>query len=152
MTPGSTKYFTQWLYDVWKNRFLCGAVFAGFVTIFPILYIPGLNRKGELSLVEGTTQMTDRLLDTVFLHTGISWEWGLVFVESTLFFLGVELWKFAKRVYIRHYLGGDLVHDPEEDLEMGAFSRYTTVAMTRSLGMGPTDEKKNKHPMPTEDV
>ncbi len=32
-------------------------------------------------------------------------------------------------------MGGDLVHDPEADLEMdGAFSRYTTMAMTRSFG------------------
>ncbi|KAG8870652.1 hypothetical protein FRB98_001487 [Tulasnella sp. 332] len=119
MTPGSTKYATQWLYDVGKNRFLCGAAFAGFITIFPIIYIPGLNNK-------------------VFLHIGISWEWAIVFVSTLLFFFGVELWKLAKRIYIRRYLAnssGEAVHDPEADLDMGAFSRYTTMAMTRSFGM-----------------
>ncbi|KAG8875376.1 hypothetical protein FRB97_005165 [Tulasnella sp. 331] len=106
MTPGSTKYATQWLYDVGKNRFLCGAAFAGFITIFPIIYIPGLNNK-------------------VFLHIGISWEWAIVFVSTLLFFFGVELWKLAKRIYIRRYLAnssGEAVHDPEADLDMGAFS------------------------------
>jgi Na+-exporting ATPase len=28
-----------------------------------------------------------------------------VFVEAVLFFLGVELWKFAKRVYFRQQRG-----------------------------------------------
>lgn len=55
---------------------------AGFATVFPILYIPVINRK-------------------VFKHEGISWEWGVVFVESILFFLGIETWKWIKRVYIR---------------------------------------------------
>jgi len=125
MKPGSTKYLTQWIHDLGANRFLCGAVLAGFITIFPIIYIPGLNTK-------------------VFQHVGISWEWGLVFVEAVLFFVGVETWKFAKRVYIRHRLGGDIVHDPEDDLEMGAFSRYTTMALTRSLGTAPTMEERKE--------
>ncbi|KAG8909273.1 hypothetical protein FRC00_010404 [Tulasnella sp. 408] len=90
---------------------------ASFVTIFPILYIPTLNIK-------------------VFDHAGISWEWGVVFVEALLFFLGVELWKWAKRVYIRHYLKDDYAQDPEADLEAGAFSRYTTLAVSS------TEEKK----------
>ncbi|KAG8988400.1 hypothetical protein FRB90_002764 [Tulasnella sp. 427] len=110
MKPGSTNYFTQWFRDAWSNRFLFWAVIAGFVTIFPILYIPTLNTK-------------------VFNHSGISWEWGVVFVEALLFFLGVELWKWCKRIYIRHYIKDDYAHDPEADLEAGAFSRYTTMAM-----------------------
>lgn len=54
MRPDSERYFTQWMFDVWRNKFLFFAVIAGFITIFPILYIPGLN-------------------DIVFKHTGISW-------------------------------------------------------------------------------
>ena len=54
MRPGSKKYFTQWFYDIWDNRFLFGAVLFGFVTIFPLIYIPGLN-------------------DYVFKHHDISW-------------------------------------------------------------------------------
>jgi hypothetical protein len=82
MQPKSKKYFTQWMYDVWRNKFLFWSILAGFVTIFPTLYIPVINHK-------------------VFKHTGISWEWGIVFVESVLFFAGIEAWKWAKRVWFR---------------------------------------------------
>ncbi|KAL2827398.1 hypothetical protein BDW59DRAFT_57112 [Aspergillus cavernicola] len=82
MQPESKKYFTQWMYDVWRNKFLFWSIMAGWITIFPILYIPVLNH-------------------VVFKHTGISWEWGIVFVEAILFFGGVEAWKFAKRVWFR---------------------------------------------------
>jgi P-type Na+/K+ transporter len=40
MQPDSKRYFTQWMYDVWSNQFLFWSVVAGFVTIFPTLYIP----------------------------------------------------------------------------------------------------------------
>ncbi|KAI9644603.1 P-type ATPase [Ciborinia camelliae] len=82
MQPGSKKYFTQWIHDVWRNQFLFWAIMAGFATVFPTLYIPVINRK-------------------VFKHEGITWEWGIVFVASLLFFLGIETWKWAKRVYFR---------------------------------------------------
>ncbi|KAL4946627.1 hypothetical protein BDV06DRAFT_208540 [Aspergillus oleicola] len=82
MQPDSTKYFTQWAHDVWRNKFLFWSIMAGWITIFPILYIPVLNT-------------------VVFKHTGISWEWGIVFVEAVLFFIGVEAWKWAKRVFFR---------------------------------------------------
>lgn len=82
MQPGSKRYFTQWIHDIWRNKFLFWAIMAGFVTVFPTLYIPVINRK-------------------VFKHEGIGWEWGVVFVESILFFLGIESWKWIKRVYIR---------------------------------------------------
>lgn len=82
MQPKSKRYFTQWIIDVWRNKFLFFAIIAGFVTIFPTLYVPVINR-------------------VVFKHTGISWEWGIVFVEATLFFGGIETWKWAKRIYFR---------------------------------------------------
>ncbi|KAL1953226.1 hypothetical protein VTO42DRAFT_3368 [Malbranchea cinnamomea] len=82
MQPGSKRYFTQWMYDVWRNKFLFWSIIAGFITIFPLLYIPVINHD-------------------VFRHTGITWEWGIVFVEATLFFGGVEAWKWAKRIYFR---------------------------------------------------
>lgn len=65
---------------------------------------------------------------SVFDHSGISWEWSIVFVESVLFFAGVEAWKYAKRVYIRCTLKDDNAKNPEDDLENGMFSRYTTIA------------------------
>ncbi|KAH9214633.1 sodium transport atpase, partial [Leptodontidium sp. 2 PMI_412] len=82
MQPKSTKYFTQWYHDVRQNSFLFWSIIAGFVTIFPTLYIPTLNT-------------------VVFKHKGITWEWGIVLVESVFFFAGCEAWKFAKRVYFR---------------------------------------------------
>lgn len=83
LRPDSTKLLTQFVYDVWRNQYLLWSVIAGFVTAFPILYIPVINHS-------------------VFKHTGISWEWGIVFVETFLFFLGIETWKWGKRVYFRH--------------------------------------------------
>jgi len=83
MQPGSKRYFTQFLFDIWRNKFLFWAVMVGFVTLFPVIYIPVINT-------------------VVFKHAPISWEWGIVFVSAALFFLGVEMWKFAKRVYFRH--------------------------------------------------
>ncbi|KAL4865262.1 hypothetical protein BDV12DRAFT_174880 [Aspergillus spectabilis] len=87
MQPESKNYFTQWMYDVWRNKFLFWSIMAGWITIFPILYIPVLNH-------------------VVFKHTGITWEWGIVFVEAILFFAGVEAWKWAKRVYFRRVMAG----------------------------------------------
>ncbi|EEY17441.1 sodium transport ATPase [Verticillium alfalfae VaMs.102] len=82
MQPGSKKYFTQWMLDVWRNQFLFWAIILGFVTLFPLLYIPKLNT-------------------VIFKHSPISWEWGIVFIAAGLFFAGVETWKWGKRVYFR---------------------------------------------------
>ncbi|KAH9902091.1 sodium transport ATPase 5 [Xylariomycetidae sp. FL2044] len=82
MQPDSKRYFTQWMHDVWRNKFLFYAVLFGFVSIFVILYVPVIN--------------TD-----VFKHTGITWEWIIVIVQAVLFFGGIESWKWAKRVFFR---------------------------------------------------
>lgn len=84
MQPHSPRYLTQWMHDVWRNQFLFWAILAGFVTIFPTLYIPVINH-------------------VVFKHEGITWEWGLVILETILFFAGVEAWKWAKRIYFRRH-------------------------------------------------
>ncbi|KAF3941536.1 hypothetical protein ABW19_dt0203870 [Dactylella cylindrospora] len=106
MQPKSKKYFTQWAIDVWRNKFLFWAIIAGFVTIFPTLYIPVINHK-------------------VFKHEGITWEWGVVMIAALLFFMGIEAWKWAKRVYFRRTAkkrgtGGDTL----EDLEDRIFGSY----------------------------
>ena len=76
-------WYNQWFKDTYgKNKFLFFCVVLGFFSVFPILYIPGLN-------------------DIVFLHTGISWEWGIIFVATLLFVGGIECWKWGKRVYFR---------------------------------------------------
>ncbi|KIX03336.1 potassium/sodium efflux P-type ATPase, fungal-type [Rhinocladiella mackenziei CBS 650.93] len=82
MQPKSKLYFTQWMHDVWRNKFLFWSVMFGFVSIFVILYVPVINHD-------------------VFKHTGISWEWGIVIIEALLFFAGIECWKWGKRFFFR---------------------------------------------------
>jgi len=111
MQPGSKHYLTQWIRDVWRNQFLFWSIVAGFITVFPVIYIPVINT-------------------TVFKHAPISWEWGIVFVETALFFAGMEAWKWGKRIYYRRV--GDTARNPEADLEKNAFSAYTSTS--RSIG------------------
>ncbi|OJD23654.1 potassium/sodium efflux P-type ATPase, fungal-type [Blastomyces percursus] len=65
-------------HDVYENRFLFWAVVIGFASVFPAVYIPGLNTQ-------------------VFKHRGITWEWALAFGSIFIFVLGVEAWKLVKR-------------------------------------------------------
>lgn len=111
MKPGSKKYFTQWMYDVWENKFLFCGIMIGFVTTFPILYIPVIN-------------------DIVFKHKGISWEWGVVFVEAMLFFAGVEAWKWCKRIFFRRKAR----RDQKLGEGKGTFSRHTTMSVSETMG------------------
>ncbi len=90
MQPGSKKYFTQWYYDVRRNPLLFWSILAGFLTIFPTLYIPVINHQ-------------------VFKHTGITWEWSIVVIEAILFFLGCETWKWCKRIFLRRRAGKQAV-------------------------------------------
>ncbi|EGP89777.1 Na(+)/Li(+)-exporting P-type ATPase [Zymoseptoria tritici IPO323] len=109
MQPGSKKYFTQWYYDVRRNKFLFWAIIFGFVTIFPTLYIPVINRE-------------------VFKHEGITWEWAIVVIAAVLFFAGVEAWKFGKRVFFRRRavkMGG-IMQDAEEADSMAQRTRDRT--------------------------
>lgn len=64
--------------DIYQNQFLFYAVVIGALSVFPTIYIPGLNT-------------------TVFKHKSITWEWSLSFGAVILFVGGVEAWKGAKR-------------------------------------------------------
>jgi Na+-exporting ATPase len=64
--------------DIWENQFLFWAVIIGALSVFPAIYIPGLNHS-------------------VFKHTTITWEWGLAFGCLILFVVCMEAWKFTKR-------------------------------------------------------
>lgn len=127
MKPDSKRYLTQWMYDIWANRFLFFGIMAGFVLAFPILYIPVIN-------------------ESVFKHSRISWEWGVVLVETVLFFAGIESWKWVKRAFFRRqaYMQkkkhGDLVSGDRRG--PGDFSRYTT--MDRSETSADSQEKVEK--------
>lgn len=109
MQPGSKKYFTQWMYDVWRNQFLFWAIMLGFFTLFPLLYIPKLNT-------------------VIFLHKGIAWEWGIVFIAAALFFAGVESWKWAKRIYFRRQSRKMLgLSWKDMDVEQRVFGEYLST-------------------------
>lgn len=112
MQPKSTKYFTQWMHDVWRNKFLFWSIMAGFITVFPTLYIPVINH-------------------VVFKHTGISWEWGIVFIEAILFFAGIEAWKWAKRIFFRRR-ARKLAAAGGDNLQNNMFSQYSTMSKSMS--------------------
>ena len=120
MQPGSKRYFTQWIYDIWENKFLFWAIVAGFLTIFPTLYIPVINH-------------------VVFKHHGISWEWGVVFVEAALFFIGVEAWKWVKRIYFRKQAFKE--QGAKASTETRVFEKYM------SFSKGDVDLEKNGNVM-----
>ncbi|KAL2754774.1 hypothetical protein ACRALDRAFT_1051295 [Sodiomyces alcalophilus JCM 7366] len=82
MVPKTKHPWTQWMRDVWRNQVLFWAVLFGFVTVFPLNYIPVLNR-------------------VVFKHTTLTWEWAVVFIAAFLFFAGIEFWKLLKRMFFR---------------------------------------------------
>ncbi|KAL8770141.1 MAG: hypothetical protein Q9194_005248 [Teloschistes cf. exilis] len=66
--------------DIHENKFLFYAVGIGALSVFPAVYIPGLNTK-------------------VFKHKGIGWEWALSAGAVVVFVAGVETWKAMKRNY-----------------------------------------------------
>lgn len=120
MQPGSKRYFTQWIYDIWDNKFLFWAIIAGFVTIFPTLYIPVINH-------------------VVFKHHGISWEWGVVFVEAALFFVGAEAWKWVKRIYFRQKAIKKT--GTRSGVDTRVFEKYLSFSKSSTTGEG--DLEKN---------
>lgn len=65
-------------HDIWENQFLFWAVIIGALSVFPAVYIPGLNTS-------------------VFKHKGITWEWAPAIVCVMVFVSGVEAWKLIKR-------------------------------------------------------
>lgn len=110
--------FTQWWEDSRSNPFLFWAVIAGFVTIFPTLYIPVINHN-------------------VFKHEGITWEWGVVVVESILFFLGCETWKWAKRIFYRRRQSQSKT-DNSRDVEEESYTITTTNDPEKGEAMAST--------------
>ncbi|KAI1097346.1 potassium/sodium eff [Jackrogersella minutella] len=78
MYPGPFSVFRT----VWRNKFLFGAVVAGFVITFPVIYLPVINR-------------------TVFKHQGIGIEWAVVAACVVAYIALVELWKAGKRRFIK---------------------------------------------------
>lgn len=116
LDPSSESRF-PFFKDVYENKFLFWAVIIGAVSVFPAVYIPGLN--------------TD-----VFKHTGIGWEWGLSFGAVFVFVLGVEGWKAIKRAYHIFERGYE---DRTEDERQSRFRKLSLrqgfFSMTRARTM-----------------
>ncbi|QSZ32835.1 hypothetical protein DSL72_002415 [Monilinia vaccinii-corymbosi] len=106
--------------DVYENRFLFWAVVIGALSVFPAVYIPGLNTS-------------------VFKHVGISWEWSLAVGAVFIFVLGIEAWKATKR-----YFGLFEQLDEEEaarDGKLGLRQGFFTFAKpTTSIGRSSLDQ------------
>ncbi|KAF1981081.1 cation transporting ATPase [Aulographum hederae CBS 113979] len=105
LSDHSENVWFGWMGDIYNNKFLFWSIIGGFVTIFPTLYIPVINHD-------------------VFKHEGISWEWGIVFIETALFFAGVEAWKWGKRIYFRGQEKKEI--GETGDLESRVFGSYLT--------------------------
>ncbi|KAA8906845.1 hypothetical protein TRICI_005084 [Trichomonascus ciferrii] len=106
MQPDTKTPYTQFFRDVWRNQILFWSVMIGIVTVFPLVYIPVINRD-------------------VFRHSPISWEWAVSVAGLVIFVAGAELWKWLKRAYFRRYSSSYQVKNPEEDL--APFARYNTI-------------------------
>ncbi|KAI2462963.1 potassium/sodium eff [Annulohypoxylon bovei var. microspora] len=104
-TAWEVKHFTRSLFNmypeiytgpfsvfrtVWKNKFLFGAVVAGFVITFPVIYLPVIDRA-------------------VFKHQGIGIEWIVVAACVVAYVALVELWKAGKRRFIKNNVYGQAV-------------------------------------------
>ncbi|KAL8792497.1 MAG: hypothetical protein Q9195_004867 [Heterodermia aff. obscurata] len=98
--------------DIYSNRFLFYAVVVGALSVFPAVYIPGLNTN-------------------VFKHQGITWEWGLAFGGVIIFVVGVETWKGMKRQF-GWFEAGEKVESDRLRLNQGFFSFARSLTRRKS--------------------
>lgn len=114
MQPETDTPFKQFFKDIWDNKFLFWSIILGFVTTFPVVYIPVVNYK-------------------VFLHKPIGYEWGLAFAFTLAFWVGTELYKYLKRI---HFKNKRKAENPENDLEKKVrydpFEAYSTTTTMQS--------------------
>ncbi|PWY80901.1 potassium/sodium eff [Aspergillus sclerotioniger CBS 115572] len=119
-TPNYKTKLFYWTKDIYTNMTLFWGIVVGFLLTFPVLYIPVINH-------------------IVFKHTGISWEWGVVFVEAGLFLGGVEGWKFIKRGWFRRMQSKTSKHERDtgdDEKDKGGFSRFTTLSREEGVLVG----------------
>ncbi|ODQ63439.1 P-type ATPase sodium pump [Nadsonia fulvescens var. elongata DSM 6958] len=116
MHPETDTPYTQVFRDLWSNQFLFWSVVGGFVVTFPVIYIPVINTK-------------------VFLHSPITWEWALGFAGLFVFIACVELYKWVKRITIRHFLKkNEVVLNPEHQLERNSpFAKYASFSRQNTM-------------------
>ncbi|KAK3943276.1 hypothetical protein QBC46DRAFT_351651 [Diplogelasinospora grovesii] len=79
LDPRDTRRF-PFFKDMYNNKVLFWTVVIGALSVFPFVYIPGLNTS-------------------VFKHAPISWEWALVGPFTLVYVIGIEIWKCVKRYW-----------------------------------------------------
>jgi P-type Na+/K+ transporter len=79
LDPDNTTSKFPFFQDVYANRFLFWSVVIGALSVFPAVYIPGLNMA-------------------VFKHKGISWEWAVAITCVVIYVMGIETWKLMKKI------------------------------------------------------
>lgn len=103
----------QMAIDLWGNQFLFWSIIGGFVSVFPVVYIPVINHK-------------------VFLHASIGYEWGVAAAMTVLYLIGSEAWKWMKRIYFRNWC--KKAKNPEYELERrDPFKRYASFSRSNTL-------------------
>lgn len=118
-------------HDVYENKFLFWSVVIAAVSVFPVVYIPVLN-------------------ESVFKHTAISWEWGVVVGFTILYVVGVEMWKFVKRtchlLEDRPVSAGPFKQGSEPEGGRGFMRTMTTTSFKswRSFGRTDTGESRKR--------
>ncbi|KAI9644318.1 potassium/sodium eff [Ciborinia camelliae] len=124
LDPASQSSF-PFFKDVYENRFLFWAVVIGALSVFPAVYIPGLNTS-------------------VFKHVGISWEWSLAVGAVFVFVSGIEAWKATKR-YFELFEKVD-EEEAERDRKLGLRQGFFTFAKstTTSVGRSSVDKCSTK--------
>ncbi|KAK2812739.1 hypothetical protein FQN50_001068 [Emmonsiellopsis sp. PD_5] len=98
---------------LWRNRFLFWAVFAGFVIVFPVVYIPVVNK-------------------IVFKHSAITWEWGIVFGAVVVYLGLVESWKAIKRAFGIASAKTKVLTMEDAEMRVGLFPGGTSTIPSRS--------------------
>ncbi|KAG8525993.1 uncharacterized protein KY384_000755 [Bacidia gigantensis] len=98
--------------DVFANKFLFFAVVIGAISVFPAVYIPGLNTA-------------------VFKHKGISWEWALSVGAVVVFVLGMEAWKAVKRC-LGLFTDEETVKSDPLSLKQGGWSFAKSFSRSKS--------------------
>jgi len=112
MQPETETPYTQVFRDLWSNQFLFWSVIGGFISAFPVVYIPVINK-------------------IVFLHAPIGAEWGFAFALTIAFWIGCEIYKSFKRLY---YKKQGAAHNPEYDLEKrNPFEKYTSFSRAPTI-------------------
>ncbi|CAI4057957.1 uncharacterized protein SKDI_04G2710 [Saccharomyces kudriavzevii IFO 1802] len=119
MHPDTDSPVKEFFKGIWGNQFLFWSIMFGFVSAFPVVYIPVIN-------------------DKVFLHKPIGAEWGLAIAFTIAFWIGAELYKCGKRRYFKT----QRAHNPESDLERNnkrdpfeAYSTCTTIQTEVNIGI-----------------